>query len=29
MEKFDGDVKAYKKRILGQAGQGGVVERQN
>ncbi|KAL8795285.1 MAG: hypothetical protein Q9195_002296 [Heterodermia aff. obscurata] len=29
VEKFDGDVKAYKKRILGQAGQGGVVERQD
>lgn len=29
VEKFDGDVKAYKKRILAQAGQGGVVERQN
>lgn len=29
VEKFDGDVKAYKKRILAQAGQGGVVERQS
>lgn len=29
VEKFDGDVKAYKRRILGQAGQGGVVERQD
>ena len=28
VEKFDGDVTAYKKRILAQAGQGGVVERQ-
>ena len=28
VEKFDGDVNAYKKRILSQAGQGGVVERQ-
>lgn len=29
VEKFDGDVNAYKKRILAQAGQGGVVERQS
>ncbi|KAL8823213.1 MAG: hypothetical protein Q9191_006069 [Dirinaria sp. TL-2023a] len=28
VEKFDGDVNAYKKRIAAQAGQGGVVERQ-
>ena len=28
VEQFDGDVTAYKKRILAQAGQGGVVERQ-
>ena len=28
VEKFDGDVKAYKKRIMTQAGKGGVVERQ-
>ena len=28
VEKFDGDVKAYKKRIMAQAGKGGVVERQ-
>ena len=28
VEKFDGDVNAYKRRILSQAGQGGVVERQ-
>lgn len=28
MEKFAGDVKAYKKRIMAQAGAGGVVEAQ-
>lgn len=29
VEKFDGDVNAYKKRITSQAGKAGVVERQN
>jgi len=28
VEKFEGDVNAYKRRITAQAGKGGVVERQ-
>ena len=28
VEKFEGDVNAYKKRISAQAGEGGVVRRQ-